>query len=251
MEGSRTEVGAGQQVCTRPAVARFMLDLAGYTADRPLHRLRFVDPAAGPGVFFLEALDRLLAAWRADPDARIEQLAQAVRGVEIDAAIVGRLRARVRARLSAAGFAPSDVERLVQQWCVEADFLAPGDDGPVDVIAGNPPFRRYDALSGAERTRFQQQFTTFGGRCDLYVIFVERALSLLAEGGTLAVITPDRWQRAQYGAKLRKLVAEGYHLRAQVDATAQPVFTRDVAAYPGISVISRSTAGPTRLARIQ
>lgn len=170
-----------QNVCTRPAVASFMLDLAGYVATRPLHRLRFVDPAAGPGVIVLEAIDRLLAAWRADPHAALDDLEAAIRAIEIDAAVVARLRARVRARLGAAGLAPSDIDRLAEAWCVTGDFLDAGAEPPVDVIVANPPFRRYDHLTTVERTRLRRDFVTFRRRCDLYVPFIEQALSRLKD----------------------------------------------------------------------
>lgn len=53
------EAGRGA-VFTRPEVAAAILDLSGYTADRPLHRLRLLEPAFGEGDFLLPALDRLL-----------------------------------------------------------------------------------------------------------------------------------------------------------------------------------------------
>lgn len=64
------------------------------------------------------------------------------------------------------------------------------------------------------------------------------------------MVTPDRWQRTGYGAELRRLIADQYHLRIQVDASEQPVFSKDVDAYPAISVITRRPPGATRLARI-
>ncbi len=56
------EAGRGA-VFTRPEVAAAILDLSGYTADRPLHRLRLLEPAFGEGDFLRPALDRLLEAY--------------------------------------------------------------------------------------------------------------------------------------------------------------------------------------------
>ena len=36
-------------VFTKPEVVEFMLDLAGYTADKPLHNMRLLEPSFGGG----------------------------------------------------------------------------------------------------------------------------------------------------------------------------------------------------------
>ncbi len=51
-------------VFTRPEPVAAMLDLAGYTDDRPLHRMRLLEPSFGNGDFLRPAVERL---WSADP----------------------------------------------------------------------------------------------------------------------------------------------------------------------------------------
>src|SRR5665213_557071 len=51
-------------VFTRREVVDFILDLAGYTADKPLHRSRLLEPSMGHGDFLIPAIDRLLEAYR-------------------------------------------------------------------------------------------------------------------------------------------------------------------------------------------
>ncbi|MFZ4625739.1 MAG: SAM-dependent DNA methyltransferase, partial [Rhodoferax sp.] len=46
-------------IYTKREVVLFMLDLAGYEQDRPLHRLRLLEPAFGGGEFLLAAVRRL------------------------------------------------------------------------------------------------------------------------------------------------------------------------------------------------
>ena len=48
--GSVDDRGA---IFTRPEVVEFILDLAGYTPDQPLHRRRLLEPAFGHGDFLL------------------------------------------------------------------------------------------------------------------------------------------------------------------------------------------------------
>ena len=40
-------------IYTRREVVEFILDLAGYTPDKPLHRLRVLEPSFGEGDFLL------------------------------------------------------------------------------------------------------------------------------------------------------------------------------------------------------
>lgn len=50
-------------VFTWREVVAFVLDLAGYTTDRPLHHRRLLEPAFGDGDFLLPAVERLLTAY--------------------------------------------------------------------------------------------------------------------------------------------------------------------------------------------
>jgi type I restriction-modification system DNA methylase subunit len=50
-------------VFTRREVVEFVLDLAGYTADKPLHRARILEPSMGHGDFLLPVIDRLLESY--------------------------------------------------------------------------------------------------------------------------------------------------------------------------------------------
>src|SRR5882672_7184770 len=50
-------------IFTRREVVDFILDLLGYTSDRPLCKLRLLEPSFGEGDFLLPALDRLLQSW--------------------------------------------------------------------------------------------------------------------------------------------------------------------------------------------
>ena len=52
-------------IFTRREVVDFILDLCGYTVDRPLHAVQVLEPSFGGGDFLLAIIDRLLASWRA------------------------------------------------------------------------------------------------------------------------------------------------------------------------------------------
>src|SRR5450631_1788955 len=64
MADSGTE--ARGAVFTRREVVDFILDLAGYTADKSLHHARLLEPSMGQGDFLTPVIDRLLEAYRRD-----------------------------------------------------------------------------------------------------------------------------------------------------------------------------------------
>src|SRR4051812_1885171 len=53
------QVALHGQVFTKPHVASLMLDLAGYTPDRPLEKMRLLEPGCGDGSFLIEAAKKL------------------------------------------------------------------------------------------------------------------------------------------------------------------------------------------------
>ena len=95
---------------------------------------------------------------------------------------------------------------------------------------------------------YRRRYPTMYDRADLYIPFIERSLRLLAEGGGLGIICADRWMKNRYGGPLRKLVADGFHLKAVIDMTDTPAFHSDVVAYPAITIIRREKPGATRVA---
>ena len=54
-------------VFTRREVVDFILDLAGYTSDKPLHQAKLLEPSMGQGGFLTPVVERLLAAYSQVP----------------------------------------------------------------------------------------------------------------------------------------------------------------------------------------
>lgn len=237
-------------VYTRPAVVGFILDLVGYTPDRPLHTCRLLDPAVGAGEFLRAALRRLLAAWRAagSPGPVLAVLGPALHGVELHHASCARARAGLLADLTQAGFDADTAQALTDGWLQQGDFLLAALPDGFDFVVGNPPYVRQELIPAALLAEYRRRYATLYDRADLYVPFLERALALLAVQGRLGFICPDRWMKNRYGGPLRRRVAESYRLRIVVDMDETPAFQSEVAAYPAIIVIGREPPGPTRIA---
>jgi hypothetical protein len=234
-------------IFTRREVVDFILDLTGYTDDKPLHTQRLLEPSFGNGDFLLAAVERLLRAWHT-ADAPLESLIDSVRAIELHRKTFTATRARLAALLREEGLPDVDCDRLLDAWLVQGDFLLhPLPDG-FHYVVGNPPYVRQELIPDALIAEYRRQFTTVFDRADIYIPFIERSLSLLAEGSALGFICADRWMKNRYGGPLRKMVAEGYRLKFYVDMVDTPAFHSEVIAYPAITVITRERPGPTRLA---
>ena len=134
-------------------------------------------------------------------------------------------------------------------WFIHSDFLLTPLDGPMDVVVGNPPYLRQEMIDPALIAEYRLRYSTIYDRADIYIPFIERSLTLLSQGGRLGFICADRWMKNRYGGPLRRMVADGFHLRAYVDMVDTPAFHSNVIAYPAVTIIGREAAGPTRIAR--
>lgn len=234
-------------IFTRREVVDFILDLTGYTDDKPLHTQRLLEPSFGNGDFLLAAVERLLRPWRA-ANAPLEALIDSVRAIELHRKTFTATRARLAALLGKEGLPNDDCNRLLDAWLTQGDFLLHPLPEGFHYVVGNPPYVRQELIPDALIAEYRRQFTTVFDRADIYIPFIERSLSLLTENGALGFICADRWMKNRYGGPLRKMVADGYRLKFYVDMVDTPAFHSDVIAYPAITVITKERLGPTRLA---
>ena len=197
-------------VFTKVEVVEFILDLVGYTADQPLHDRRILEPSFGGGDFLMPVIDRLLGAWSVSKSAagRPESLAGALRAVEVHPETFASTRASVIERLRAAGLSSREAAELAAQWLVCGDFLLVPVEGEFDYVVGNPPYVRPERIPGPLLAVYRSRYSTMYDRADLYVPFIERSLTLLAQRGRLGFVCPDRWMKNRYGGPLRSMVAD-------------------------------------------
>jgi hypothetical protein len=170
---------------TPPAVADFLVRWA-IRSDREL----VLEPAAGNGEF-LEAMirtDRVLI-----PPA-------VVIAAELDPAVAAEMQAR---------YPTAKV--------ITGDFLALGRDvvPEVDVVVGNPPFIRYQAMTANDRARGQRLASAAGVElsrlASSWAHFVIHASSFLREKhGRLAIVLPAEVLQTQYGASVRGFLARRF-----------------------------------------
>jgi hypothetical protein len=236
-------------IFTRREVVDFVLDLVEYTPNKPLYKRTLLEPSFGNGDFLLPAIERLLAAWmKARKGDKALPLDDCIRGVELHHNSYERTRVKVVELLQANGVLHGEAERLASKWLVQSDFLLVPLDREFDCVIGNPPYVRQEMIPAPLLQEYRKRYATLYDRADLYVPFIERSLRMLRPRGQLSFICADRWTKNRYGGPLRSLVASEFHLKAYVDMVDTPAFLSDVIAYPAITVIERTSAGPTLVA---
>ncbi|WMT57302.1 Eco57I restriction-modification methylase domain-containing protein [Truepera radiovictrix] len=238
-------------VFTNPEVVHFMLDLVGYTAEHDLTQLRILEPSFGDGSFLLPVVDRLLASWKRHHQSRepYSVLKNSLRAVELHRDTARATEQKVIAKLEAAGIKAATAQDLTRDWLLQDDFLAASIEGKFTHIVGNPPYVRQELISAPLMKFYRSKYATVYDRADLYVPFIERGLRLLEPGGKLSFICSDRWMKNRYGRRLRKLVADNYHLKHYVDMVGTDAFRTEVAAYTSITTIVNDRGDTTAIAK--
>ena len=129
---SLANAGADERgaIFTKREVVDFILDLCGYTVDRPLHAVQVLEPSFGGGDFLLPIIDRLLVSWRAfgggaadpafDP---VVALSGSIRAVELHRASFDATRAKVIAVLVESGMSAAQAATLANCWLIHGDYL--------------------------------------------------------------------------------------------------------------------------------
>ena len=232
---------------TRQEVVEFILDLAGYTEDRPLWNLRLLEPSSGSGDFLVCAIRRLLASALREGKRALD-LRDAIRAVELHSDTFDATRQRVVLFLAEHGFSKSSAVSLADAWLLNQDFLLEPFDSSFDFIVGNPPYVRQEMISPPLLAEYRRRYSTLFDRADLYVPFIEKSLKLLGDDGALGFICSDRWMKNRYGGPLREMVARAYTLKYYIDMVGTAAFQSEVVAYPAITVIQRGAGGRLRMA---
>ncbi|MCP9927838.1 Eco57I restriction-modification methylase domain-containing protein [Cyanobium sp. CH-040] len=145
---------------------------------------RILDPGCGPGAF----IDGILR-WCEANNVKTPQIT----GVELDVERAEKARKKFAA--------------IPQIEIITSDFLLDKVKGPFEYVIGNPPYVSILSLTEAEKRQFRNHYKCAVGRFDLYMLFIERAISLCKKDSTLVFITPEKFTYVQAGSEVRKLLA--------------------------------------------
>jgi hypothetical protein len=137
--------------------------------------------------------------------------------------------------------------RVARDWIHNEDFLEARPRTRFTHIVGNPPYIRWDAIPSALRDSYKARFTSFKQRADLYVAFIEHALSLLDERGQLGLLCPGTWTRNVYGGAIREAFTTHGQLKTIIDFSDAESFETSADAYPHFFVFQKGGKGPTKI----
>lgn len=218
------------QFYTGPAIVRSMLDGAGFAGPQILGR-RLIDPASGAGAFLIEATRRLLAAAEADnlsPEATCRAVQHAIHGLDLNALGVLLTEAAVALLLAPTLAETADGFELEPLGLFVTDSLRRGEltdfttedptvgeiksragayEAGFDYVIANPPYAKFPTrlMTAEQLKRFSA--TTYG-HPNLYGLFLQVGVELLADGGRLAFINPKSFVSGQYFRNLRRFLID-------------------------------------------
>ncbi len=130
------------------------------------------------------------------------------------------------------------------------------EQGGFDIVLGNPPYVKLqnlrkvhpDVADYLQANRGDDTYVSAQtGNFDLYLPFIEKGLRLLAPGGRMAYIAPSLWAVNEYGAGLRRLVAERRQLDRWIDFKAHQVF-KEAITYTALQFFTREPNPAVRIA---
>lgn len=223
------------EVFTRPEVVAYMLDSVLHCGKfKLLAGLRVLEPSCGDGAFVLP----LIEAWLSEkPDFDSADAESFLRACDISTVNIEKLRKAVSKRLTASGCTRARTHTLLSKWLVCGDFLLQDFKEKFDIVIGNPPYIRFDDISAAKQKEYRDLFLSFAERCDIYVPFFEKSLDLLSNRGVFSFICTNRFTKSSYGRKLRRLIADKYHVALYLNMEHSQPFVEKVSAYPAIYII--------------
>ena len=126
--------------------------------------------------------------------------------------------------------------------------------GGFDVVIGNPPYIRIQAMKEwvpREVEFYKSRYAAASkGNYDIYVVFVEKGLTLLNNRGLLGFILPHKFFNAQYGEPLRTLLSSGNYLSDVVHFGDRQVF-HGATTYTCLLFLDRASSGSCRFTKVE
>ena len=120
----------------------------------------------------------------------------------------------------------------------EEEFKEIIKEGGFDVIIGNPPYIRTQLLNDSNKSFFEKKYISAKKQYDIYILFIEKAINLLKEGGLLGFIVPNKFLVSDYGFELRKIILNKTNIIQIINVSNLDVF-KGVGTYPIIIILRK------------
>ncbi len=232
------------QFFTRDRVARYCLQQL--TLPESLLDVKLLEPAAGHGAFFLPLVRKLAEACRAQ-GRPFDALKTIVRAYEIDTDVANTLLQNCVQALKKSGVPKAKATEIARYWVRNEDFLEARIHSRFSHVVGNPPYIRWESIPLALRESYRKRYSSFKGRADFYVAFIDRALDLLADDGQLGFLCPGAWTRNGYGGSVRKALTSQGYIKKIVDFGEVDSFEKSADTHPCFFVFQKNGQGLTQI----
>ena len=118
------------------------------------------------------------------------------------------------------------------------------EKGGFDIVIGNPPYVRIQGIKSNQELEsqfYERNYASAKGRYDLYILFIERALSLINPQGCASYILPHNFMAGNLGESIRALLAENHSIESIVHFGSHLVF-EDALTYTCILKLSNDNS---------
>jgi len=189
---------------------------------------RVLDAGCGAGIFI-----QAIVTWCRNRNIDLPEIV----GIEIDPYLISRAR--------------SKFENMSKIKLILGDFLTISEHelgGKFDYIISNPPYISYEKMDPLKRELYKKLFEVARGRFDMYMLFFEKALSLLKLGGRMVFITPEKFLYVLSAKNLRKLISN--YIVEEIEFVREDAFGR-ILAYPVITVIRKERSTEPAIVKLR
>ncbi len=237
-------------------------------SEKDIENVKILDPACGSGSFLLKAYDTLENYWkekgkldqskleeRGSYSKKVDIARNNIFGVDLDekAVEIAQLNlllkiAEKRKRLPElrnnikCGNSLIDDPKVASDKAFNWDeeFTEMTGSGGFDVVIGNPPYINIYKISKNKKEIefYQRKFEIAYKKFDLYILFMEKSIKLIKDGGRFSFIVPDKWLYLPYGEKLRAFILQNCIIEKIVDLTKFKVF-KDAVNTPIIFILRK------------
>jgi hypothetical protein len=230
-------------IYTKLTMVERILDAIGWTADADLSRSALLEPAAGDGIFVVEAAKRLLGSLKAHSrPATPKMLFSRITAFELLESEAVRGRAKLVDLMSNHGLRRKDAVEIAAQWLRTADFLLePLPSGSWTHVAGNPPYARWAKIPAGLRLAYEQALPAYLAKGDLFLPFLDRGIEALAPQGRLGFLCSNRWEFMQFGEGFRQTRLLEVRILENTQVDADDAYQRPVHIYPSVLIVQRRT----------
>jgi len=213
-----------------------------------VEKIRVLDPACGSGSFLIKAFDVFDEYYKKNKkdytqtqlDAKMgipftkkaKILQENIFGVDLDKQAVEIAQLNLLLKIAEKGHRLPLLEQNIKcgnsliddenvagdkafKW--EEEFKEIISSGGFDVVIGNPPYVPIEMFSEKEKNHYFESYKSPYRKFDTSMLFIEKAITLLKDGGYLGVIVPLTWQTGENYIRFREVIVSKCSIKCVIN----------------------------------